>query len=161
MWECLRDPEATAAYWHHHNISDWKPGSPWAHRRLDESGIDDVVGTVVEIEAPRRLVLTWTGADEERPQGPSRVTFELKPYGETVQLTVTHVNLRDEQELRQISGGWSFVFRQPQDLRRNGHDPVGPGLAPLNPTASASVSGCGNCRCTRPYGSAVRRSWFR
>ncbi|MFJ2753243.1 ArsR/SmtB family transcription factor [Streptomyces sp. NPDC087297] len=110
VWECLMDPEATAAYWHHHNISDWKPGSPWAHRRLDESGIDDVVGTVVEIKAPRRMVLTWSGADEERPQGPSRVTFELKPYGETVQLTVTHVNLRDEQELRQISGGWNFVL---------------------------------------------------
>ncbi|MBC2875096.1 MULTISPECIES: ArsR/SmtB family transcription factor [Streptomyces] len=110
VWECLMDPTATAAYWHHHNVSDWQPGSSWAHRRLDESGIDDVIGTVVEIEAPRRLVLTWTGPDEERPHGPSRVTFDLKPYGETVQLTVAHVNLRDEQELRQISGGWNFVL---------------------------------------------------
>ncbi|MFD8809574.1 ArsR/SmtB family transcription factor [Streptomyces sp. NPDC059597] len=110
VWECLMDPEATAAYWYHRNVSDWQPGSPWAHRRLDESGVDDVVGTVVEIEAPRRLVLTWAGPDEERSDGPSRVTFELKPYGDTVRLTVTHVNLRDEQELREISGGWSFVL---------------------------------------------------
>ncbi|MEV8046850.1 metalloregulator ArsR/SmtB family transcription factor [Streptomyces griseoluteus] len=110
VWEYLMDPEATAAYWFHQNVSDWQPGSPWAHRRLDESGIDDVVGTVIETDAPRRLVLTWASPGEERPHGPSRVTFELKPYGDTVQLTVTHVNLRDEQELRQISGGWSFVL---------------------------------------------------
>ncbi|MFE5028627.1 hypothetical protein ACFRAO_36360 [Streptomyces sp. NPDC056656] len=29
------------------------------------------------------------------------------------------------------------------------------------PTASASVSGCGDCWCTRPYGSVVRRSGSR
>ncbi|MEV7415142.1 metalloregulator ArsR/SmtB family transcription factor [Streptomyces sp. NPDC089919] len=109
VWQCLMDPEATAAYWHHHNVSDWQPGSSWAHRRLDGSA-DDVVGVVVECEAPRRLVLTWAGPDEDRPNGPSRVTFELKPYGESVQLTVTHVNLRDDQEHRQISGGWNFVL---------------------------------------------------
>ncbi|MFJ3835236.1 ArsR/SmtB family transcription factor [Streptomyces sp. NPDC090054] len=110
VWQCLMDPEATAAYWGHHNVSDWQPGSPWAHRRLDDSGIDDVVGTVVETDPPRRLVLTWAEPGEERPGGASRVTFDLKPYGEAVQLTVTHVNLRDEQEHRRISGGWSFVL---------------------------------------------------
>ncbi|KIF03189.1 ArsR family transcriptional regulator [Streptomyces sp. RSD-27] len=110
VWECLMDPEATAAYWFHHNVSDWQPGSPWAHRRLDGSGTDDVVGTVVEIDAPRRLVLTWSGPGEERPDGPARVTFDLKPYGDAVRLTVTHVNLRNAQELRAISGGWSFVL---------------------------------------------------
>ncbi|WP_319196929.1 SRPBCC domain-containing protein [Streptomyces sp. DK15] len=53
---------------------------------------------------------TPAGAGRAVRGGASRVTFDLKPYGEAVQLTVTHVNLRDEQEHRQISGGWSFVL---------------------------------------------------
>ncbi|MFE0172255.1 ArsR/SmtB family transcription factor [Streptomyces sp. NPDC059002] len=110
IWQCLMDPEATAAYWGHHNVSDWQPGSSWAHRRPDGSGIDDVVGTVVEIDEPRRLTLTWAGPGEDRPHGASRVTFDLQPYGETTRLTVTHVNLRDDKEHRQISGGWNFVL---------------------------------------------------
>ncbi|MEU5186673.1 metalloregulator ArsR/SmtB family transcription factor [Streptomyces klenkii] len=110
VWQCLMDPEATAAYWYHHNVSDWQPGSPWAHRRLDGSGTDDVVGTVADVDEPRRLTLTWAGPGEDRPHGESRVTFELQPYGDTTRLTVTHVNLRDDKEYRAVSGGWNFVL---------------------------------------------------
>ncbi|RKE10464.1 ArsR family transcriptional regulator [Catellatospora citrea] len=110
VWQALTDPEMSAAYWGHSNVSDWQQGSAWEHRRIDGSGTDDVVGTVVEAQAPHRLVVTWAGPSEERPQGPSRVTFELKPLGGTVQLTVTHENLRDDTELRQAAGGWPSVL---------------------------------------------------
>ncbi|MFF9147171.1 ArsR/SmtB family transcription factor [Streptomyces sp. NPDC014861] len=110
LWECLTDQEATAAYWGHHNISGWQAGDPWEHRRMDGSGIADVVGTVVEAVPPKRLVVTWALPDEERPGGPSTVTFDIKPLGDTVQLTVTHENLRDEAERRQAAGGWAMVL---------------------------------------------------
>ncbi|MFD9632472.1 SRPBCC domain-containing protein [Streptomyces violascens] len=55
-------------------------------------------------QAPRHH---WAGPDDDRPNGPSTVAFDLKPLGGTVQLTVTHENLRDEAELRQAAGGWS------------------------------------------------------
>ncbi|MEI5101762.1 SRPBCC domain-containing protein [Streptomyces sp. PmtG] len=110
VWQALTDADITAAYWGHHNISDWQPGSAWEHRRTDGSGIADVVGTVVEAVPPKRLVITWAGPDEERPAGPSTVTFDLKPLGGTVQLTVTHENLRDDAERRQAAGGWSTVL---------------------------------------------------
>ncbi|PKV83638.1 metalloregulator ArsR/SmtB family transcription factor [Streptomyces sp. TLI_146] len=110
VWEALTDPEATAAYWGHSNVSDWRPGSSWEHRRTDGSGVADVVGTVVEADPPRRLVFTWAGPDEDRPDGPATVTFELKPLGGTVQLTVTHENLRDDKERREAAGGWSAVL---------------------------------------------------
>lgn len=110
VWEALTDPEMTAAYWGHSNISDWQPGSAWEHRRLDGSGIADVEGTVVEAVPGKRLVITWAGPGEDRPDGPSTVTFDLKPLGGTVQLTVTHENLRDEAERRQAAGGWSTVL---------------------------------------------------
>ena len=43
----------------HENVSDWKPGSKWEHRRADGTGTVDIVGKVVEILPPRRLVITW------------------------------------------------------------------------------------------------------
>lgn len=110
VWEALTDPDTTAAYWGHSNVSDWRPGSPWEHRRTDGSGVADVVGTIVEAVPPRRLVFTWAGPGEERPDGPSTVTFELKPVGGTVQLTVTHENLRDDKERREAAGGWAAVL---------------------------------------------------
>lgn len=71
VWEALTDPEMTAAYWGHSNVSDWQPGSSWEHRRTDGSGIADVVGTVVEAE--RR----------EAAGGWSAVLSNLKTYLET------------------------------------------------------------------------------
>ncbi|MEV5378316.1 SRPBCC domain-containing protein [Streptomyces nondiastaticus] len=63
-----------------------------------------------DVDEPRRLTLTWTGPGEDRPHGESRVTFEPQPYGDTTRLTVTHVNLReDDKEYRSISGSWNFV----------------------------------------------------
>ncbi|MFF4322963.1 ArsR/SmtB family transcription factor [Streptomyces sp. NPDC001568] len=110
VWEALTDPETTAAYWGHSNVSDWQPGSTWEHRRTDGSNTADVAGTIIEAVPAERLVLTWAVPGEDRPDGPSTVTFNLKPLGGTVQLTVTHVNLRDEAERHQAAGGWSAVL---------------------------------------------------
>ncbi|MCQ8771622.1 ArsR/SmtB family transcription factor [Streptomyces telluris] len=110
VWEALTDAEATAAYWGHSNVSDWQVGSSWEHVRIDGSGVADVVGTVVESDPPKRLVTTWAGPGEERPDGPSKVTFDIKALGDVVRLTVTHENLRDEAEKRQAAGGWSTVL---------------------------------------------------
>ncbi|MFJ2744889.1 ArsR/SmtB family transcription factor [Streptomyces sp. NPDC087440] len=110
VWECLTDPDATAAYWGHRNVSDWQTGSAWEHQRLDGSGTADVAGTVVETVPPRRLVLTWAEPGDEDAGRTSRVTFELKPFGDTVRLTVTHVDLPDESARRQVAGGWTMVL---------------------------------------------------
>ncbi|MEH6373491.1 metalloregulator ArsR/SmtB family transcription factor [Streptomyces sp. KLMMK] len=110
VWEALTDAGATAAYWGHSNVSDWQVGSSWEHVRTDGSGVADVVGTVVESDPPKRLVTTWAGPGEERPDGPSKVTFDIKALGDVVRLTVTHENLRDEAEKRQAAGGWSTVL---------------------------------------------------
>ncbi len=59
VWEALTDPDLTAQYWGHSNVSDWQAGSPWEHRRVDGSGIADVIGTVLESVPPRRLTMTF------------------------------------------------------------------------------------------------------
>ena len=108
VWQALTDAELTAAYWGHANVSDWRVGSPWEHRRTDGSGVADVVGTVEVSEPPTRLVTTW--ADPADPDGPaSRVTFAVQPYGEIVRLTVTHEDLAEHDEAA-AAAGWAAVL---------------------------------------------------
>ena len=58
VWDALIDNEMIKQYWgRHKNVSDWKVGSTWLHQDYD-SGTTDIEGKVVEIEVPKRLVLT-------------------------------------------------------------------------------------------------------
>ncbi|MGI5472411.1 SRPBCC family protein [Streptomyces sp. CA-132043] len=120
IWHALTDPELTAAYWGHSNVSDWRTGSSWEHRRTDGSGIADVVGMVVESTPPRRLVTTWAAPGEEPAGGPSKVTFGIEPYGGIVRLTVTHENLADEAEREAAAGGWAAVLSNLKSLVETG-----------------------------------------
>jgi uncharacterized protein YndB with AHSA1/START domain/DNA-binding transcriptional ArsR family regulator len=115
VWEALTDPDLTARYWGHANVSDWQPGSRWEHVRPDGSGVADSGGTVVESTPPRRLAFTWDGEHEA-----SRVSFEIEPYHEIVRLTVTHENLADEQERTDVAGGWPAVLANLKTLLETG-----------------------------------------
>jgi uncharacterized protein YndB with AHSA1/START domain len=121
VWGALTDAELTAQFWGHSNVSDWRPGSRWEHQRADGSGIADVVGTVLEADRPRRLVLTFDPPGETRPEGPSVVVFEIEPYRDIVRLTVTHQNLPDLQALQAISAGWPAVCANLKSLLETGH----------------------------------------
>jgi uncharacterized protein YndB with AHSA1/START domain/DNA-binding transcriptional ArsR family regulator len=120
VWHALTDPELTAAYWGHSNVSDWQAGSAWEHRRTDGSGIADVVGTVVESAPPTRLVTTWSAAGDEDAGAPSRVTFDIHPLGEIVRLTVTHEDLADEAERADAAAGWAAVLSNLKSLLETG-----------------------------------------
>lgn len=121
VWEALTDAELTAQYWGHSNLSDWQPGSAWEHRRVDGSGIADVIGTVLESVPPRRLAITFDAPGESRPEGPSKVTFEIEAYQEIVRLTVTHDNLADDEAVEAISAGWPAVCANLKSLLEAGH----------------------------------------
>lgn len=121
VWEALTDPELTARYWGHSNVSDWQVDSSWQHRRVDGSDIADVVGTVLESLPPRRLSFTFDSPGPVPPGGPSTVTFDIEPYHEIVRLTVTHENLPDDEALQAISAGWPAVFANLKSLLETGH----------------------------------------
>jgi uncharacterized protein YndB with AHSA1/START domain/DNA-binding transcriptional ArsR family regulator len=121
LWEALTDPDLTAQYWGHSNISSWRNGSPWEHRRVDGSGIADVVGTVLEAVPPRRLTMTFDAPGDSPPAGPSKVTFDIEQYHEIVKLTVTHENLASADALEAISAGWPAVLANLKSLLETGH----------------------------------------
>ena len=111
IWDALLKPEFTRQYWLHDNVSDWKPGSGWEHKS-HETGEVQLVGKVVEVEPPKRLVMTWAAPmDAANPSAHSRVTFELEPVDEMVRLTVTHDELVPGSDMEKaISGGWPRVL---------------------------------------------------
>jgi uncharacterized protein YndB with AHSA1/START domain len=122
VWKALLDGEFTRKYWEHDNVSDWKPGSPWEHRRSDGTGTVDMVGRVVESDPPRRLVMTWAlPEDKDKKEAYSRVTIELEPVDEMVRLTVTHDELLAGSDmLKGISSGWPRVLSSLKSLLETG-----------------------------------------
>ena len=59
LWQALMDTEMMAQWWvdpkagcSRVNVSDWKPGSSWEHRRADGSNIVDIAGKAIEAVAP-------------------------------------------------------------------------------------------------------------
>ena len=121
VWAALTDPDLTAQYWGHSNVSDWQAGSRWEHLRVDGSGIADVIGTVLESTPPRRLTMTFDSPGDTRPGGPSTVTFDIEPYHEIVRLTVTHQNLGSGDDLEAVSAGWPAVCANLKSLLETGH----------------------------------------
>jgi uncharacterized protein YndB with AHSA1/START domain/DNA-binding transcriptional ArsR family regulator len=120
VWQALTDADLTARYWGHANVSDWQPGSVWEHRRGDASGGVDMVGRVIEAEPPTRLVITFQEPGDERPGGPSVVTFLVEPHHDIVRLTVTHENLPDRAMLDGIAHGWPAVLANLKSLLETG-----------------------------------------
>lgn len=130
VWQALIDTEITARYWvdpsagcARVNVSDWKPGSRWEHRRADGSNVVDIVGTVVENDAPRRLAVSWARPDEaDDASKHSRVSFDIEPYIDgLVKLTVTHDDLeRDPQMHAGVSSGWPKVLSNLKTLLETG-----------------------------------------
>ncbi|MET0892657.1 MAG: SRPBCC family protein [Pseudoxanthomonas sp.] len=130
VWQALHDVDLMREWWvdpkagcARVNVSDWRPGSRWEHTRTDGSGIVDIVGTVVENTAPRRLVFTWARPDEVDDESKhSRVSFDIEAYAEgLVRLTVTHDEVaRDIKMLEGISGGWPTVLSNLKTLLETG-----------------------------------------
>jgi uncharacterized protein YndB with AHSA1/START domain len=133
VWNALTDPQVTRKYWNnHHNASDWKVGSRWEHRDFDDPKLVDIVGTVVESEFPRRLVVTWVPPKEEGNQAKtSRVTYNIESFMEIVRLTVTHDEL-DTEMFESVSFGWPAVISGLKTLLETGSIGAGAGRRPAN-----------------------------
>ncbi|MFW6067898.1 MAG: SRPBCC family protein [Myxococcota bacterium] len=112
VFDAITNPDIARRYWGHENVSDWKPGSRWEHIRANEARTVELIGDVVEVAPPRRLVITWANASQhEDPTKHSRVTFDIEPYENMVRLTVTHDELEAGSGMAKgIRKGWPVVL---------------------------------------------------
>ena len=123
VFNSLTDGELIKDYWgRHNNVSDWKVGSRWEHRDYDDPKLVDIVGTVLENDPPRRLVLSWALPSEAgQPDKTSRVTFEVKMFFDSARLTMSHEELAPDSEMLQgITQGWPAVLSGLKTLLESG-----------------------------------------
>ena len=123
VFEAITKPEIARRYWGHANVSDWKVGSKWEHVRDNEERTVNIVGKVVEVSPPNRLVISWASPSQASdPAAYSRVTFELEDYdSDMVKLTVTHDELEaDSGMAKGISKGWPVVLSSLKSLLETG-----------------------------------------
>jgi len=122
VFEAITKPEIARRYWGHENVSDWEPGSAWQHVRADAQRTVQLVGKVLEISPPTRLVITWANpAQASDPDSTSRVSFDIEPYEDMVRLTVTHDELEAGSGMdKGIRQGWPIVLSSLKSLLETG-----------------------------------------
>jgi uncharacterized protein YndB with AHSA1/START domain len=110
LWNAITNPEFTRQYWGgNENVSDWKPGSKWAHVTGDEQRAVRIIGKVLESVPQKRLVLTW--ADPADEADVSRVTFQIESVDDEVRLDVIHGDFKPGSDMvNKVSGGWPRVL---------------------------------------------------
>ncbi len=88
LWQALTDPELTEqyAFFGSRIESDWQVGSPYAY--TNPVGGKVVEGEVLEIDPPRRLVLSWRAVFADIPT--TTVTWTIEPLGDSCKLTLQH-----------------------------------------------------------------------
>ncbi|MDP2697426.1 SRPBCC family protein [Thalassospira sp.] len=123
VFEAIIKPDLARRYWGHENVSDWKPGSGWEHIRANAERTVELVGKVIEISPPTRLVISWANASQaDDPASHSRVTFEIEEYEDMARLTVTHDELEAGSGMANgIKKGWPAVLSSLKSFLETGH----------------------------------------
>lgn len=123
VFEAITKPDVARRYWGHENVSDWQPGSKWEHVRANDERTVQIVGEVVEVSPPTRLVITWASPSQAAdPAAYSRVTFGIEEYDNNmVRLSVTHDELEAGSGMAKgISQGWPVVLSSLKSLLETG-----------------------------------------
>ena len=122
LWQALIEPDFTRQFWVGcWQESEWKKGASWKLMMPDGRVADS--GEILEIEPLKRLVLQWRNSfkPELREEGPSRMTYEIEPMGETVKLTVIHEMARPESKfIEAVSNGWPMILASLKSLIETG-----------------------------------------
>jgi uncharacterized protein YndB with AHSA1/START domain len=101
----LTDTPRWAAWWGAGSEIDARPGG---RMKICYPGGTEVVGEVIEVTPPERIVFTYGYASGKMiPPGGSRVTIQLEPIGAATRLRLTH-EVDDEAVRNDHIQGWRY-----------------------------------------------------
>ena len=127
LWEAITDPEMRRQVQLRRRASNptgrraRATGRPPARRRSARARTSRSI-------PPRRLVQSFNAlwSDDVKPEGTSRVTWEIEPVGDSCRLTVTHDQLREDAN-GEIYGGWPKILSGLKTLLETGETLTTPG----------------------------------
>lgn len=111
LWEAITSGEARTRFQFGCRVeSDWAQGSTYELSNPDAPALL-ADGTNIEVDSPRRLVQSFHAHwdDAADAHGPSRVTWEIEPVGDSCRLLVTHDQLAADAP-GTLYGGWPMIL---------------------------------------------------
>jgi uncharacterized protein YndB with AHSA1/START domain/DNA-binding transcriptional ArsR family regulator len=127
LWDAIISPEMRSKYtFGAQFVSDWKAGSHVEQSTPDGRLLGE--GEILEIDPPRRLVQTMRAlwGEDVKSEGTSRITWEIKPVGDSCHLMVTHDQLREGAN-EPLYGGWPTILSGLKTLLETGELLTTPG----------------------------------
>jgi uncharacterized protein YndB with AHSA1/START domain len=114
----LTDPAAMVCWMGQHANLEAAPGGAF---EVDINGVP-VRGRYVELDPPRRVVVSWgVAGSTELPPGSTEVEFTLSPIASGTRLRLVHRNLPESQAPMHATGWDHFLARLAISVA--GHDP--------------------------------------
>lgn len=111
LWEAITNPEIRSRFHFGNRIeSDWQRGSSYTITNPN-APVTLMDGENLEVEPPRRLVQTMVAhwSEEVEAVGPTRITWEIEPVGDSCRLTVIHGQLPEDAS-GELYGGWPMIL---------------------------------------------------
>jgi DNA-binding transcriptional ArsR family regulator len=109
LWDAITDHETRRKYNFGVGIvSDFTPGS---HFEMTNGEFALGEGENLVVDPPRKLVqrATMLWSDNVKNEGPTRITWDIEPVGDSCRLTVTHDELREGAN-DELYGGWPMIL---------------------------------------------------
>ena len=123
VWQALTSAEFSRQYFSGFAIeAELKVGGAFVARAPD--GSVHIDGKVIECDPPKRLTVTWNVNWPELVEklGPTLVTYEIEPAGETVKLTMLQSHDREISDDILSGGrqGWPAILSSLKSLLETG-----------------------------------------
>lgn len=116
MWSLWTDPDHLSR-WFRPSLEDYgptvasmelRPGGAYRLEMVDAAGaVHAVAGTVVEVDEPTRLALTWRWDGAERE---SLVEVTLTDHGDRTTVAIDHTRLESQAEADRHAQGWIGIL---------------------------------------------------
>ncbi len=112
LWDAITSPETRERFQFGCRIeSDWVQASSYLITNPNAPGVILGDGINIEVDPPHKLVQTfhahWDDASDGH--GPTRVTWEIQPVGDSCRLLVTHDQLAPDAPAT-LYGGWPMIL---------------------------------------------------
>ena len=124
VWSALTDPAQIKRYMFGSQVeTDWEPGSAIVWKGEYQGRAYQDKGEIVEVEPPRRLVVTHfspISGQEDVPENYHTLTYVLEPRGEGTHVSLSQDNNASKEEAAHSRDNWAAMLAGLKSLIEGG-----------------------------------------